>query len=245
MALILNIETSADVCSVALGRDGVLVDMLRGSEERDHSRILTLLIGEILKKNDLTMAALEAVAVSEGPGSYTGLRIGVSTAKGIAYALQKPLVAVSTLGTMAASVAAELTSDIRGQLGEEGLLCPMIDARRMEVYSAFYNIKGERITEIEPHVLGEDSFAEERRQRKILYFGTGSEKCKSIFTGENDLFLEGIAPRADRLVPLAEKKFRKKDFADVAYFEPFYLKEFIATVPKDLLRTERKLQGKK
>ena len=108
MALILNIETSADVCSVALGRGGVLVDMLRGSEERDHSRILTLLIGEILKKNDLTMAALEAVAVSEGPGSYTGLRIGVSTAKGIAYALQKPLVAVSTLGRGAESVSCSI-----------------------------------------------------------------------------------------------------------------------------------------
>jgi tRNA threonylcarbamoyladenosine biosynthesis protein TsaB len=94
-------------------------------------------------------------------------------------------------------------------------------------------------------VIGEDSFAEERRRRKILYFGTGSEKCKGVLAGENDLFLEGIAPRADRLVPLAEKKFRRKEFADVAYFEPFYLKDFIATIPKDLLRTERKLQGKK
>ncbi len=245
MALILNIETSADVCSVALGRDSMPADLLTGTEERDHSRILTLLIEEILKKNLLTMSDLEAVAVSEGPGSYTGLRIGVSTAKGIAYALRIPLLAVSTLESMAASVAAGMAPGLRDRLGDQGLLCPMIDARRMEVYSAFYNMKGEQVTEIKPYVIGEDSFAEERRRRKILYFGTGSEKCKGIFAGENDLFLDGVAPRADRLVPLAEKKFRRKEFADVAYFEPFYLKDFIATIPKDLLRTERKLQGKK
>jgi tRNA threonylcarbamoyladenosine biosynthesis protein TsaB len=245
MALILNIETSADVCSVALGSDSTPADMLTGTEERDHSRILTLLIEKILKKNLLTMSDLEAVAVSEGPGSYTGLRIGVSTAKGIAYALQIPLLAISTLEAMAASVAAEMAHGLREQMGEKGLLCPMIDARRMEVYSAFYTTKGEQVTEIKAHVIGENSFAEERRRRKILYFGTGSEKCKGVLAGENDLFLEGIAPRADRLVPLAEEKFRRKEFADVAYFEPFYLKEFIATIPKDLLRTERKLQGKK
>lgn len=245
MALILNIETSADLCSVALGRDGHLSDLRVGEEERDHSRVLTVLIDEILRKNSMEMTDLEAVAVSEGPGSYTGLRIGVSAAKGIAYGLKIPLLAISTLGSLAVSVAAALPERLQKALGKEGWLCPMIDARRMEVYSAFYDREGKRITPVEPHVIGKNSFAEERARKKILFFGTGSEKCREVLAGENAFFLEGIAPRADRMIPLAEKKFREGDYADVAYFEPFYLKEFIATVPKDLLKTDRKLQRKK
>ncbi len=245
MALILNIETSADICSVALGKDGAVTDLLLGAEERDHSRILTTLTGEILKKNGLRMQDLEAVAVSEGPGSYTGLRIGVSTAKGLAYALKIPLLAVSTLEALASSVTAEMPEGIRKELGAEGWLCPMIDARRMEVYSAFYDMQGRRITEIEPHVIDARSFTGERRQRKILFFGTGSDKCKKVFQGDNDLFLDGIFPRADRMVSLAEKYYREGKFADVAYFEPFYLKEFVATIPKDFLQRDRNLQKKK
>jgi len=245
MALILNIETSADICSVALGREGKILDLLMGEEERDHSRILTILIEKILKQNNLQMTDLQVVAVSEGPGSYTGLRIGVSTAKGIAYALKIPLLAVSTPGALAASVAAGIPDDVRKEMGEKGLLCPMIDARRMEVYSALYDMKGDRLTEIEPHVIDENSYKKERARRKILFFGTGSEKCRKVFREETSLFLENISPRADRMIPLAEKQFINGVFADVAYFEPFYLKEFVATVPKDLLKTDRKLQGGK
>ncbi len=245
MALILLIETSADICSVALARDGVPEKLLLGQEERDHSRILTALIEKILGEKGVDMKELEAVAVSEGPGSYTGLRIGVSTAKGIAYALGIPLLAISTLDAMAFSVAREMPEEIREKLGPGGLLCPMIDARRMEVYCAFYDMHGRRITEIEPHVIDERSFAEERGQRKILFFGTGSEKCKKVFRGEKDLFLDGIFPRADRMILPAEEQYRKGKFADIAYFEPFYLKEFVATIPKNMLGTDRNLQRNK
>jgi tRNA threonylcarbamoyladenosine biosynthesis protein TsaB len=217
-------------------------DLLLGEEERDHARVLTLLIEKILKKNNLVMEALEAVAVSEGPGSYTGLRIGVSAAKGIAYGLNIPLLAVSTLEALAVSVTVGMPEDIRNMLGKKGWLCPMIDARRMEVYSAFFDMSVKQITEIEPHVIDDHSFSRERARNRILFFGTGSDKCKKIFREENDFFLEGIIPRADRMIPLAERKFREKDFADTAYFEPFYLKEFIATIPKDLLRTDRNLR---
>ena len=242
MALILNIETSADICSVALGDEGKTLDLLMGEEERDHSRILTTLIGNILEKNALKMSDLHAVAVSEGPGSYTGLRIGVSTAKGMAYALDIPLLAVSTLGALAGSVAAEMPAETRQLLGKEGLLCPMIDARRMEVYSAFYDREGRRVTEIKPHVIDEGSFRQEREKTKILFFGTGSEKCRKVFREKTVLFLDRIFPRADRMVLLAEKQYRQGDFVDVAYFEPFYLKDFVATVPRNLLKTDRKLQ---
>ncbi len=245
MALILNIETSSDLCSVALGHDGRMVDLFLGEEERDHSRVLTLLIEKILKKNKLEMKNLEAVAVSEGPGSYTGLRIGVSAAKGIAYGLNIPLLAVSTLEALAVYVTIERREEIQKTLGEKGLLCPMIDARRMEVYSAFFDMSGKRITKIEPHVIDEHSFTRERARHKILFFGTGSDKCKKIFREENVFFLEGIIPRADRMISLAERNFRDGNVADTAYFEPFYLKEFIATVPKDLLQTDRNLRGKK
>ena len=243
--MILNIETSADICSVALGREGALMALSLGAQERDHARILTTLIEELLEKNSVRMQDLEAVAVSEGPGSYTGLRIGVSVAKGIAYTLKIPLLAVSTLDAMASSVALEMPGELRQELGQEGWLCPMIDARRMEVYSAFYDRQGERISEIQPHVIDDTSFAEERSQRKILFFGTGSGKCKTAFGSENDLFLDGIFPRADRMILPAEKKYRNREFADIAYFEPFYLKEFVATIPKNLLGTDRNLQGKK
>ncbi len=246
MALILNIETSADICSAALGREGEVMAWMAGEGERDHSRVLTLLIGRLLREQGVTAKDLDAVAVSEGPGSYTGLRIGVSTAKGMAYALGIPLVAVPTLDALARSVVDTLSSSMAESLGEDGLLSPMIDARRMEVYSALYDREGRRLTEIHPHIVDERYYAGERARHKVLFFGTGSNKCREVLNTPSDLFLEGVVPSADKLVPLAEERYRAGEFADVAYFEPFYLKEFVATVPRDLLgRTDRNLQGGK
>ena len=243
MALILNIETSADLCSVALARGGTVVASLSGEGERDHSRVLTVLIGDLLRKAGIPMAELEAVAVSEGPGSYTGLRIGVSVAKGIAYARQIPLIAVPTLDALAVSVARDLPTELATRLGETGKLCPMIDARRMEVYSALFDRQGRRLTPVRPYVVDETYYREARDTGNVLFFGTGSEKCREVLGRPSDLFLEGIVPHAERLVPLAEERCRRQEYADTAYFEPFYLKEFVATVPKDLLKKDRNLQG--
>jgi len=235
MALILNIETSADVCSVALGQDNIILDLLESQEIRDHARVLTLLIDDILKKNHLNIGSLDAVAVSKGPGSYTGLRIGVSTAKGLAYGLDIPLLAVSTLQALANGV---LRAGIAGLSDKEqsGMWsCPVIDARRMEVYRAFFDNTGKQVTEVTTEVVDRHSFRDILEKRKILFFGTGVGKCRQVLKHKNAFFLERIYPKADYMVPLSQELFLRNAFEDVAYFEPFYLKEFVATTPRNRL----------
>jgi len=232
MALILNIETSTAVCSVSLGKDGELLAYKENKEGMNHATHLTVFIDAILKENQLTPNDLDAVAVSMGPGSYTGLRIGVSTAKGLCYGSSLPLIAVSTLQAMTAPLLKN--EAILSQLGdpEASIFCPMIDARRMEVYTAFYSSKNEEIREISAEIIDEASFAADLEKTEIVFFGDGSSKCQSSLQSQNAIFVSDITPTAVGMVQLAEAKFQAEDFENVAYFEPFYLKDFVATTPK-------------
>ncbi|MDE5422938.1 tRNA (adenosine(37)-N6)-threonylcarbamoyltransferase complex dimerization subunit type 1 TsaB [Ancylomarina sp. DW003] len=232
MALILNIETSTAVCSVSLGKDGRLLAYKENKEGMNHATHLTVFIDSILKENKLSTSDLDAIAVSMGPGSYTGLRIGVSTAKGICYGSNLPLIAVSTLQAMTAPLLKN--EAILSQLGdpEASVFCPMIDARRMEVYTAFYSYKNEEIREVAAEIIDEESFASDLEKSEIVFFGDGSAKCQSSLQSQNAIFVSDVTPTATGMVELSEAKFETEMFEDVAYFEPFYLKDFVATTPK-------------
>jgi len=232
MALILNIETSTAVCSVSLGKDGELLAYKENKDGMNHATHLTVFIDEILKENQLTTKDLDAIAVSMGPGSYTGLRIGVSTAKGICYGSNLPLIAVSTLQAMTASVLKN--EAILSQLGdpETSIFCPMIDARRMEVYTGFYSFENKEIRKVSAEIIDEESFASDLEKGEIIFFGDGSAKCQSSLQSENAIFVADITPTALGMIELSESKFEAEAFEDVAYFEPFYLKDFVATTPK-------------
>ncbi len=228
MAVILSIETSTTVCSVALTDGNNVVASEKLFLEKSHSNLLTVIIESILDQSNLAKEQLDAVAVSEGPGSYTGLRIGVSTAKGLCYALEIPLISVSTLEAMAFEVNKFNT--------ESFLLVPMIDARRMEVYTATYDAKLEKLNEVNAMILGENSFKETLSDKKVLFFGNGADKFKPLIeSNSNSRFLSDVSPSAWAIGLLAFEKYQKENFKDVAYFEPFYLKEFRATTPKALL----------
>lgn len=224
MALILNIDTATGVCSVALAREGRVVAMKENDEGLNHSTLLGVYVDEVLRQAGVTMAGVDAVAVSAGPGSYTGLRIGVSLAKGLCYGAGKPLIAVGTLESMADAVA--------DRVREDALYCPMIDARRMEVYAAVYDREGREVTGVRPVVLDESAFVDELSRGPVYFFGDGSGKVRGVLAHPNARFLSGVTTSAVNLMRLAERKFAAGEFEDVAYFEPFYLKEFVATVPK-------------
>lgn len=181
------------------------------------------------RKNDI---AIQAIAVSSGPGSYTGLRIGVSEAKGLAYELGVPLIALPTLSIMADSQ--------QENVDKKSLLCPMIDARRMEVYTAIFDSSMHIIESTEAKIIETQSFSDFLEKRPIVFFGNGASKCKDIITHPNAFFLDNVHPAASQMVHLAEKAFLEKNFTDMAYFEPFYLKDFVATKPKGLLKHVRK-----
>lgn len=229
MALILNIDTATPVCSVALARDGKLIALREKNEKNIHAEILTQFIMEVIAEAGLKLADLEAVAVSKGPGSYTGLRIGVSTAKGLCYSLDKPLIGIGTIDSMAHFAAQEL----KGKFDEKDFFLPMIDARRMEIYGAFYNHQLESQTEVKPHILDENSFLEEGKKNKIILTGDGAAKCQEIFKERDEIKIYPDIHCSSRgMLVLAEEAFNTQAFEDVAYFEPFYLKEFIAGIPK-------------
>ena len=232
MALLLNIETSTAVCSVTLGKDGKLLALKENKEGMKHASHLTVFIENILKENNLTPSDLDGVAISMGPGSYTGLRIGVSTAKGLCFGSNLPLIAINTLQAMTKPLHEnkKLISQLKN--AESAYFCPMIDARRMEVYTAFFNGDNEMVRDISADIIDENSFEKELSEREIVFFGDGSGKCKDIIKNENGIFLEDITPSAIGMVELAEQKFQNSEFEDVAYFEPFYLKDFVATTPK-------------
>ncbi len=221
MALLLCIESSAEVCSVALARDGKVLDCEESSHERDHAKLLAPFIDKIFTQTNTRPQELDAVVVSQGPGSYTSLRIGVSTAKGLCYGTGKPLIAVGSLQSLAALALHQ--HDVQ----PSDLLCPLLDARRMEVYTAFYNTKSELQTEVTAEIITEDSFSDVLKKQRVLFFGSGAEKCREILSGDNAVFLE-VHASARGMVELAERKFTQKQFEDVAYFEPFYLKDFVA-----------------
>jgi tRNA threonylcarbamoyladenosine biosynthesis protein TsaB len=224
MPVILNIETSTPVCSCALSRDGKLIFNKESFEEQSHSTLLGVFVEEIMiyvRKKNIT---IDAIAVSSGPGSYTGLRIGVSEAKGVAYGLGVPLIAVSTPVIMA--------SLVKNRVQPESLLCPMIDARRMEVYATFLDTSLNVVKKTAADIIDESSYAD-LLEKPVVFFGNGAEKCKTVLTHPNAQFLNNIHPLASGMIPLAEKAFADKDFVNAAYYEPHYLKEFVALMGKN------------
>jgi tRNA threonylcarbamoyladenosine biosynthesis protein TsaB len=225
MATILNIETSTEVCSVTIAKNGELLFLKESSEGMNHSELLTVFIDELCSENNFKLDQLDAVAVSKGPGSYTGLRIGVSVAKGLCYGLEIPLIAVNSLEILGISTALNST--------EKMLFCPMIDARRMEVYTALYNSEGEELTPVSAEIIEPDFHSKYLNNYKILFFGNGADKCKTQITHPNATFGEPRKTSAQFMQKLTETKYNKKEFEDVAYFEPFYLKNFVATIPKN------------
>ena len=233
MATILNIETSTEVCSVALSKNGKVLFEKESSEGLKHSELLTVFIEELFTENNFSFKYLDAVAVSKGPGSYTGLRIGVSVAKGLCFAIEKPLIAIGSLDALAKNTSENLLQYGKFEMENNLLLCPMIDARRMEVYTALYKKNGDPILPVTAEIIDENSFSEYLNSNKILFFGNGAEKCKSQIKHQNALFTGPLKTSAQFMQILAEEKYNKKDFEDVAYFEPFYLKNFIATIPKN------------
>ena len=224
MQLILHIETAGQNCSVALSNSNGLIDCIEKNEANIHGSVLTVFIETLLAKNNFKPSDLKAVAVSKGPGSYTGLRIGVSTAKGLCYALNIPLIATDTLGSLANMA----MSKIAANTNEQFLLCPMLDARRMEVYTCLYDQDLNLMTAVNASIIDENSFAEYRKSHPIYFFGDGAEKCKSIFAKDpHSFFIDHLYPSASASIAAAHAKFEQNLFEDVAYFEPFYLKEFL------------------
>lgn len=225
MSLILNIETSTKNCSISISRNfDIIQSKSLLSEKHSHSEILTLFIQDIFKESDLILKDLDAIAVSKGPGSYTGLRIGVSTAKGLCYSLGVPLISVSTLQAMSLGIS-------NNNLHYD-LYCPMIDARRMEVFSAFYDAENQQIREVRADIIDENSYVS-FLNKKILFFGDGSEKCKEVLIRENSHFLDNIFPNANDMVEISYQKYLQEDFENIAYFEPFYLKDFVVGEKKN------------
>ena len=222
MALILCIETATKSCSIALAREGQLFACKEAvSQEYSHSEQLTVFIEDLLQEQHLTVQDLNAIAISSGPGSYTGLRIGVSTAKGLCYSLDIPLISISTLEAMA-----QLMKDKH----PNKQLCPMIDARRMEVYCALFGT--DQQTDVEAKVIDENSFSKDLEQGSLLFFGDGADKCQEVLIHPNAHFELGVYPSAISMIALAHHKYQQQQFEDVAYFVPFYLKEFVAGVKK-------------
>jgi tRNA threonylcarbamoyladenosine biosynthesis protein TsaB len=226
MALILHVETSAKNCSVALSQDGHLLFSRVDTDGPSHAVKLGLFVDEALQVQEDQGLNLDAVAVSSGPGSYTGLRIGVSLAKGVCFGAGVPLIAVPTLDLLADEVCRKVS------LPADALICPMVDARRMEIYTALYDAKGARLRPADAVIVDSSSYTAELKQHPVWFVGDGAEKCRSAITSPNAHFEEKTSPLAEAMVPLAEKAFRANKFEDIAYFEPFYLKEFVATVSK-------------
>ncbi len=232
MALILNLESSTEVCSVALSSGSKLVDIEENTEGLNHSELLTVYVEKILKRNNLASKDIDAVAVSKGPGSYTGLRIGISAAKGFCYSAEIPLIAISTLDSLAGYVSKH-PHEFGITIDSSTLFCPMIDAKRMEVYSAVYDYSGKMSHPISANIIKEGSFSELLNNSHIIFFGNGAAKCSKVITHPNAVFAGPEKASAKFMINIAEDLYNKKAFEDVAYFEPFYLKDFIATIPKN------------
>ncbi len=222
MALILNIETSTKNCSVSLSDEGNIIALKELNDGNySHAEKLNVFIDVVLKEADKKVNDLNAIAISKGPGSFTGLRIGVSSAKGLCYALDIPLISVSTLQSLALQV------DV-----ENGIVIPMLDARRMEVYSAVFDVENNQVREIKAEILTENSFDDYLKEKLTYFIGDGVTKTSEIIAHQNAIFVEGKLPSAREIAKLSYIKYRNNDFEDVAYFEPFYLKDFLITTKK-------------
>ena len=234
LPVILTIETSTNMCSVALSKGEQLLSLKESKDEKAHGKLLTGFIEEILKDAGLSFDELDALAVGKGPGSYTGLRLGVSVAKGICYAKDLPLIALNTLEVLS-SGALEVIAETNLKLADNDLLCPMIDARRMEVYTAIYSPKLEQKENVEAKIIDTDSFQDCFEKHRIFFFGNGASKTKDILRNSQAVFIEEVYPSAKYMISLALKAFERREFENIAYFEPYYLKEFITTKSKKKL----------
>jgi tRNA threonylcarbamoyladenosine biosynthesis protein TsaB len=222
MALILMIETSTKNCSVGLSKDGKCISLKEENKgDYSHAEKLHLFIEEILKKENISAKDLDAIAVGKGPGSYTGLRIGVSAAKGLAYAINKPLIAIDTLKSLAKTIQVE-----------KGLIVPMLDARRLEVYSAIFNSKHEYTRKAEAEIINATSYTSLLEEQPIYFLGDGAFKCQTLIKHEQAHFIADKFPSAKEMASLVEEKYLNNLFEDTAYFEPFYLKDFMVTPQK-------------
>jgi tRNA threonylcarbamoyladenosine biosynthesis protein TsaB len=228
--MIICLETSTLLCSVALCDFSGVIAVIESSEDKSHASRLTVFIEELLKEAGLRAGELDAVAVSKGPGSYTGLRIGVSTAKGIAYAASIPLIGIETTLSMYHGI----DETVRRKYGmdETSLLVPMLDARRMEVYYSVFNAEGESIKEISAEIIDSSSFNDIPEDIRMLIFGDGASKCKEVIKRRNIVFADEFRISAGYMYKPAFKSLRERRFEDIAYFEPFYLKDFITSRPK-------------
>jgi tRNA threonylcarbamoyladenosine biosynthesis protein TsaB len=222
LVTILNIETATKNCSVSISKNGEIIALKEFNDGNySHAEVLHSFISDIVEESNILLHAIDAVAVSKGPGSYTGLRIGVSAAKGFCFALQKPLIAIDTLASLSHAI-----------LIEDGIIIPLLDARRMEVYSAIFNHKYHKIREIAAEIIDENSFLAYLNHQKVYFLGDGALKCHEIIKHDNAKFIDGIFPSSREMGMLAFEKYKKSDFEDVAYFEPFYLKDFMITSKK-------------
>ena len=229
MATILHIETSTEVCSVAVSQDGLCVFEREDREGPNHAVKSGVFIDEALSHIDSQLLTLDAVAVSGGPGSYTGLRIGVSTAKGVSFGRDARLISVPTL------VPVLLQEKVKE---DDALLCPMLDARRMEVYAALFDRSLREVRPTQADIVDGDTYRAFLDERPVYFFGNGAAKCMEVIDHPNARFIEGVVPLARWMFPLAERRFFDQKFEDVAYFEPFYLKDFVAKAARDLLNIE-------
>ena len=235
MALILSIETGTDICSVALANDGELMALRESDEGRDHAKKVALFVDELLRETGVQPSDIDAIAVGKGPGSYTGLRIGVSFAKGMCYALNIPLIAIGSLDALAEVAREDFEAgilDIEEEDWTKAKLCPMVDARRMEVYAQVFDVEGKAQSDVVAEVVTEESFNEWRSKGKFVIFGNGAKKCAEMLP---DAIIEDVVPSARGIVRLAEEAFNAGKFEDLAYFEPFYLKDFIVIPSKKKL----------
>lgn len=234
MSLILCIETGTDICSVGIARDGELLSLRESDEGRDHARKVGVFVDELFRETGVAPDDLDAVAVGKGPGSYTGLRIGVSFAKGLCYGLRKPLLSVGSLDALVEVAREDYEAGILSvEEWDRALLCPMVDARRMEVYAQIFDTEGRALNEVSAEVIDAQSFATYRNQgRPFVIFGSGARKCADVLSG---VTLVEVTPSARGLVRLAQQAFDEGRTEDIAYFEPFYLKDFVVTTSKKSL----------
>ena len=222
MSTILHIETSTKNCSVSIANCGELISLKEiNTGEYSHAEMLHPLINEALLESKLTIKDIEAIAVGKGPGSYTGLRIGVSAAKGLCFANDIPLISINSLEILAQSITID-----------SGLIIPMIDARRLEVYAAIYDKNHNAVRETKAEIIDSHSFLDELQNQKVYFLGDGAKKCKEIILHENAVFIENVFPSAKKMATISYHKFQNESTEDVAYFEPFYLKNFVATQEK-------------
>ncbi|PKP52970.1 MAG: tRNA (adenosine(37)-N6)-threonylcarbamoyltransferase complex dimerization subunit type 1 TsaB [Bacteroidetes bacterium HGW-Bacteroidetes-1] len=229
MSNILLIETATHICSIGVAVNGVVVTLRESCEQRSHAEMITTFIKEVVHEAGLRYNEIDAVAVSKGPGSYTGLRIGVSTAKGICYALDKPLIAYDTLEAMSIGFLMEN----KDKIVSDDLLCPMLDARRMEVYTELFDSSGKRLHPVEAVIIDEDSYNDLLEEKRIWFFGDGASKCQQYLSNrKNANFVENLFPSVKYGAKICEESFQLNNFEDLAYFEPYYLKDFIAGIPK-------------